>query len=70
MRNSVLPGFKTAAIGFCLSRLALPLLVGATGFDRGKLAEIDAEIEQAIAETNLPGAVLWIEHQTNKVHKA
>ena len=60
---------KAAAACLCFEGLLLPGLFAAP-FDRGKLAEIDAEIAQAIADTNLPGAVLWIEHNTNRFHKA
>src|SRR2546423_394677 len=60
---------KAAAVCWCFAGLTLPGVLAAP-FDRRKLAEIDAEIAQAIAETNLPGAVLWIEHKTNAFHKA
>lgn len=69
MCNSLLASLKTAAIGLYFSGIGFSLLFAAP-FDRGKLAEIDAEIEQAITETNLPGAVLWIEHRTNRFHRA
>ena len=36
----------------------------AVPFDRAKLAKMDAEIDQAIAEGNVPGAVLWLERRT------
>ncbi|MEI7733594.1 MAG: serine hydrolase domain-containing protein [Verrucomicrobiota bacterium] len=32
-------------------------------FDPAKLAAMDAAINQAIAQTNLPGGVLWVEHR-------
>ena len=69
MRKLISLIVKAAAVCLCVAGLALPGLFAAP-FDRGKLAEIDAEIEQAIVETNLPGAVLWIEHKTIRFHKA
>src|SRR5258706_5432041 len=50
------------AIASCVS--------AAEPFDRTKLAKIDGEIEQAIAEGKLPGGVLWLEHKGNHYHKA
>src|SRR6185436_7038468 len=35
-----------------------------------KLAEMDAAIEQAIADGKCPGGVLWFEHQGTSYHKA
>src|SRR5258706_46080 len=69
MRKLISPIVTAAAVCLCVAGLTLPGLFAAP-FDRGKLVEIDAEIAQAIAETNLPGAVLWIEHNTNRFHKA
>jgi CubicO group peptidase (beta-lactamase class C family) len=47
-------------IAFC--GLVSPSLRAAdSSFDAGKLAEMDAEINRAIAERHLPGAVLWVE---------
>jgi CubicO group peptidase (beta-lactamase class C family) len=42
----------------------------AGGFDRAVLAQMDAAIEHVIAEHNMPGGVLWVEHGTNQYHKA
>src|SRR4051812_27787751 len=42
----------------------------AEGLDHLKLAQIDREIELAIAEQKLPGAVIWIEHGAGHYHKA
>src|SRR5689334_16466149 len=39
-------------------------------FKPAKLAEIDALIEQGIADHRMPGAVLWIEHDGVAHHKA
>ncbi|HEX7421072.1 MAG TPA: serine hydrolase domain-containing protein [Thermoanaerobaculia bacterium] len=39
-------------------------------FDRAKLREIDARIEQAIAEHQIPGGVLWIERNGVAYHRA
>lgn len=38
--------------------------------DATKLARMDFEINQAIAEGKLPGAVLWLEHEDKRYHKA
>ncbi len=40
------------------------------GFDGEKLAEMDAAIDQAIADKRCPGGVLWLEHNGNAYHKA
>jgi uncharacterized protein YbbC (DUF1343 family)/CubicO group peptidase (beta-lactamase class C family) len=40
------------------------------GFDPAKLAEIDAAINQAIADKRCPGGVLWVEHRDSVYHKA
>ncbi|HOS75418.1 MAG TPA: serine hydrolase domain-containing protein, partial [Verrucomicrobiota bacterium] len=42
----------------------------APSFDPGKLAEMDAAIEQAIADKKCPGGVLWLEHRGASYHKA
>jgi CubicO group peptidase (beta-lactamase class C family) len=39
-------------------------------FQTNKLAEIDALIEQGIADHRMPGAVAWIEHEGSVYHKA
>ncbi len=39
-------------------------------FDPSKLKEIDALVEQGIAERRWPGAVLWIERDGQSYHKA
>jgi CubicO group peptidase (beta-lactamase class C family) len=39
-------------------------------FNPAKLAEVDALIEQGIADHRMPGAVLWIEHEGVAHHKA
>jgi uncharacterized protein YbbC (DUF1343 family)/CubicO group peptidase (beta-lactamase class C family) len=39
-------------------------------FDHAKLREIDARIEQAIAEHQIPGGVLWIERNGVSYHRA
>jgi uncharacterized protein YbbC (DUF1343 family)/CubicO group peptidase (beta-lactamase class C family) len=41
-----------------------------TAFRPEKLAEIDAAINQAIAEKRCPGGVLWLEHGNTVYHKA
>lgn len=39
-------------------------------FDRAKLGEIDARIERAIAEHQIPGGVLWMERNGVAYHRA
>jgi uncharacterized protein YbbC (DUF1343 family)/CubicO group peptidase (beta-lactamase class C family) len=39
-------------------------------FDAGKLAEMDAAIQQAIEDKKCPGGVLWFEHRGTSYHKA
>ncbi|MEW6159128.1 MAG: serine hydrolase domain-containing protein [Verrucomicrobiota bacterium] len=41
-----------------------------TGFDPSQLARIDEEIERAIDERKLPGAVVWLEHKGRSFQKA
>ena len=36
-------------------------------FDRGKLAQMDEAVVDAVENSNLPGGVLWLEHGTNSV---
>ncbi|MEO5804587.1 MAG: exo-beta-N-acetylmuramidase NamZ domain-containing protein [Verrucomicrobiota bacterium] len=38
--------------------------------DRGVLGKMDAQINAAIAEKKLPGAVIWVEHDGDVYHKA
>src|ERR1051325_4659597 len=47
-----------------------PSAFAGEALDRLKLERIDAEIEQAIAEQKMPGAVLWLEHGAARYHKA
>src|SRR5215831_15335585 len=62
-----------------LSRLVLGLVVCAShlsvalaqpAFRPEKLAEMDATIDQAIADKKCPGGVLWVEHRGASYHKA
>ncbi|HEX7419686.1 MAG TPA: serine hydrolase domain-containing protein, partial [Thermoanaerobaculia bacterium] len=39
-------------------------------FDHAKLREIDARIEQAILQHQIPGGVLWMEHNGVAYHRA
>src|SRR3974390_2989213 len=58
------------AIGLCLCKASLAASTPETTFRSEKIAEIDAAIEQTIANKGCPGAVLWIEHQGVSYHKA
>jgi len=58
-------------------RFSTPLLFSlllrasaAEPFDRAYLSRIDDEINQTIAETKVPGVVVWIEHVNNRYFKA
>jgi len=42
----------------------------AESLDRGALSKMDAQINAAIAEKKLPGAVIWVEHDGDVYHKA
>ena len=60
-----------ATLGIVVALFVASLTVWAVEpFNRTKLAQMDAEIDQAIAEGKLPGAVLWIEHAANRYQKA
>src|SRR5882724_599040 len=52
----------------CKTTSAPPPIV--TTFRPEKLAEMDAAINQAIAEKKCPGGVLWFQHQGAAYHKA
>lgn len=54
-----------AAVFFCSVSLAL-----GAGFNRAKLADIDATINGAIAEGKLPGGVFWLERKGEHYTKA
>ena len=45
-------------------------LASSTGFNRAKLADVDAAITNAIAEHKLPGGVFWLEHKGEYYNKA
>src|SRR5437899_7886856 len=62
--------FKVLYLAPLLALLSAFCLSAAEPFDHAKLAKIDTEIEQAIAEGKLPGGVLWLEHKGNRYHKA
>lgn len=57
------------AILFC-APILVPLGVSGAEFRAEKLAEMDAAINQAIAEKRCPGGVLWVEHRGTAYHKA
>jgi uncharacterized protein YbbC (DUF1343 family)/CubicO group peptidase (beta-lactamase class C family) len=42
----------------------------AAPFDKAKLAQVDAVIEEAVAQKRIPGGVLWIEHERDVYHRA
>src|SRR5436309_12367852 len=47
---------------FCVAQTSHPLRGGQTVFRPEKLAEMDAAIDQAVADKKCPGGVLWLEH--------
>lgn len=70
----MITGFRSFA-GKCSILLAGLLLTAASTlaasvFYPEKLAEMDAAIEQAIADQRCPGGVLWVEHHGEVYHKA
>ena len=62
--------FKVLHLAAFVALINASCVFAAEPFDRAKLAKIDTEIEQAIAEGKLPGGVLWLEHKGNRYHKA
>ena len=54
----------------CQSPPPPPPPSAATPFYPEKLAEMDAAINQAIADKKCPGGVLWLEHRGVSYHKA
>src|SRR5437016_5296216 len=59
-----------ALIAWLCASTASPLIADSAAFRPQKLAEIDAAINQAIAEKSCPGGVLWLEHCGVNYHKA
>lgn len=55
--------------GFFLAAFSLTTSY-ADPLDRGVLGRMDAQINAAIAEKKLPGAVIWVEHDGDVYHKA
>ncbi|MHB8521271.1 MAG: serine hydrolase domain-containing protein [Limisphaerales bacterium] len=59
-----------AALVACWTLLQ-PIVAGAGDrFDSTKVAEMDAQIDRAIADHRLPGGVLWLESKGSNYHKA
>jgi len=61
--------FLRYGLGAVLALLSFPCLAAAP-LDPAKLAQMDAAIERAIADRQLPGGVLWVEHNGTSYHKA
>lgn len=61
---------RRLAILFLLILLGGPSPVFAEAFLAEKLVEMDVAVEQAVAATNCPGGVLWVEHGGVAYHKA
>ena len=53
-----------------LALIQLPNIAGTARFDPAKLAQMETEIQSAIAKHQLPGAVLWVESRGSNFHKA
>jgi hypothetical protein len=51
-------------------RTAPPAPLPSFTFRQEKLAEMGAAIEQAVADHQTPGAILWVEHEGVAYHKA
>jgi len=60
---------SASILAICLI-LSQRIVAAAESLDRSKLFRIDSEIALAMAERQLPGAVLWIEHHSNHYEKA
>jgi uncharacterized protein YbbC (DUF1343 family) len=71
--NWFLPEARQAARRVALPAALLSLIAQAHGatpsFKPARLAEMDAAITNAIAEKDIPGAVLWVERQGLTYHK-
>lgn len=63
-------GFLAFTLGVGFNFCLLSRAPGAEAFRPEKLAEMDAAINQAIADQRCPGAVLWFEHRGLSYHKA
>src|ERR1700690_1378258 len=65
-------GFLSLSLLLCLCacQSAPPAPIVAASFPPPKLAEMDAVVNQAIADKRCPGAVLWCEHRGVTYHKA
>jgi uncharacterized protein YbbC (DUF1343 family)/CubicO group peptidase (beta-lactamase class C family) len=57
-------------VWLCACRTAPPAPRSAALFYPAKLVEMDAAINQAIADKRCPGGVLWVEHRGATYHKA
>ena len=53
-----------------LAPLFFAQMVHADPMDRAVLARMDTQINAAIGEKKLPGAVIWVEHDGDVYHKA
>jgi len=56
--------------GLWLAAAVWPAAALAAGLDGKVLRQMDAEINQAIAQGQCPGAVLWVEHGNSRYDKA
>ena len=54
----------------CQTSVRISSTASPAAFQAGKLGEIDALIEQGIADHRMPGAVVWIEHEGGIYRKA
>src|SRR6266478_10194619 len=63
-------GFLVLCSGLCVCEYPPALRAAPAPFRPEKLAEMDAVINQAIAEKRCPGGVLWLEHRGASYHKA
>ena len=63
-------GLRLAASLSLLTCVPIPSAHAASTLRSDKLAEMDAAINQAIADKRCPGGVLWLEHRGTVYHKA
>lgn len=68
--SAVMVAFVTGHVALAAADLQAGAGTLSNVFHAGKLAELDAAIEQAIDDSQMVGAVLWVERQGAAYHKA
>ena len=70
LRSSTLPALALAALCLNACKTTPPASSADRRFYPAKLAEMDAAVQEAIADKKCPGGVLWLEHENAIYHKA